>query len=283
MMRTRFALLLLPLLLGGCATIVDSASQRFANALSAGILSQTDEQVVRDGLPAYLLLVDGFIAEDPDNLRLLLAGADLYGSYAGAFVDDPERAKRLAGRGRDYGERALCVADDALCTAFGGPFDQWDAALALVDADALEPLYGFAAAWATWIQVNSGDWDAIAELPKVEAAMARVVAIDDGFRDGWPHLYLGVLKTQLPPAYGGKPEEGRQHFQQAIDQSQGRNLMARVLFAERYARLVFDQELHDRLLNETLASDVEADGLTLTNVLAHTRARELLEESNDYF
>ena len=59
--------------------------------------------------------------------------------------------------------------------------------------------------------------------------------------------------------------------------------MARVLYAQYYARLVFDQELHDRLLGEALAADPHAPGLTLLNVLAQQRARELLESGKDYF
>jgi hypothetical protein len=56
-----------------------------------------------------------------------------------------------------------------------------------------------------------------------------------------------------------------------------------VLFAKYYARLVFNQALHDELLNKVLASKTEAPGLTLSNALAQQQARELLEGSNDFF
>ena len=59
--------------------------------------------------------------------------------------------------------------------------------------------------------------------------------------------------------------------------------MAKVVFAEQYAKLVFDKEMHDRLLNEVLAADPVSEGRTLTNTVAQTRARELLAESDDYF
>ena len=41
-------------------------------------LSRNDLATVRDGEPAYLLMIDGFIIKDPDNTDLLLAGARLY-------------------------------------------------------------------------------------------------------------------------------------------------------------------------------------------------------------
>ena len=72
-------------------------------------------------------------------------------------------------------------------------------------------------------------------------------------------------------------------FEQAIARSQGRNLMAPTLEAQYYARLVFDQELHDRLLNDVLAAEPREPGLTLINVLAQKRAKALLESGKDYF
>ena len=59
--------------------------------------------------------------------------------------------------------------------------------------------------------------------------------------------------------------------------------MTRVVYAEQYARLVFDRELHDRLLQEVIDADPDVPGMTLTNLMAQERARELLADSNDYF
>lgn len=281
----RLAFLLLSLVtLSGCSQIISRATDSFAGSLSAGILNQNDLETVRDGAPAYLLLVDGFISDNPDNEALLLAGADLYGSYAGAFVDEPVRAQRLSDRARQYAHRALCVRNEQLCDAMDEPFETFEAVLAAESDEAdVEALYGFGAAWATWIQINSADWNAIAEIPKVEAVMRRVTEISPSFRQGWPYLYLGVVTSQLPPAYGGKPDNARANFQQALELSDRRNLMVHVLFASEYARLVFDQPLHDELLSEVLEADVNEPGLTLINTLAQQRAKLLLEQSADYF
>ena len=63
-----------------------------------------------------------------------------------------------------------------------------------------------------------------------------------------------------PASLGGKPEEGKANFEKALALSQGRNQMVRVLYAQFYARLVFDQQLHDKLLNEVLAADPRRAG-----------------------
>ena len=87
----------------------------------------------------------------------------------------------------------------------------------------------------------------------------------------------------MPPGLGGKPEIGRAHFERAIELSNAQNLLAKVFFAESYARLVFDRELHDRLLNEVLASETRVAGLTLMNTVAQQQARELLGSADEYF
>jgi hypothetical protein len=92
-----------------------------------------------------------------------------------------------------------------------------------------------------------------------------------------------VLNSLIPPALGGKPDQGRRDFERAIDLAEGKDLMTKVLFAQEYARMVFDRELHDRLLREVLEADAEVPGFTLTNTLAQEQARRLLDESEEYF
>lgn len=262
--------------LAGCAGISTSN-------LTDAVLDQNDPETVGAGAPAFLLLVDGMIHNDPGDEDLLIAGAKLYSAYAGVFVHDGERAQRLTARARQYAERALCEYRNALCGMAEKPFDQYTATLALVRKRHVPYVYAFAATWAGWIEARSNDWAAIAELPKVKAAMERVVQLDENYEHGGAHLYLGVLDTLLPPALGGRPEEGRAHFERALALSQGRDLMVKVEYARRYARLTFNRALHDRLLKEVLAAPVDAPGLTLSNTLAQRAARELLKSADSYF
>ena len=254
-----------------------------ADSLSLAITNQNDLATVRDGEPAYLLLIDGFILKDPNNEDLLLAGARLYDTYAAVFVEDEQRAARLSTKAHDYGRRALCQPYPAICEYDKGSFDDFAREVTKVEVDELPLLYGYATAWIGWIQAHSGDFSAIADLPKVELAFEQIIKLDPGYDRGQAQLYLGVLRTLRPPALGGKPEIGRKHFENAIEYSDGRNLYVKVEFARRYARLIFDQELHDTLLNEVLEANPEEDGLTLNNTLAQQQARQLLDSSAAYF
>jgi hypothetical protein len=275
--------LLILFALTGCASLVSSASGKLANNLSNAILNQDDPETVQAGMPSYLLLVDSLIEGDPQNENMLLAGSKLYGAYAAAFVKEPERAKRLARKARDYSDRALCAHDAKFCNVLDKPFEEFSAAIATLKTDDVPLLYASGTAWAGWIQANSSDWNAIADLAKVKAAMTRSVELDETYSHGEGHLYLGVFATLLPPALGGKPEEGRVHFERAIQLSAGRDLMAKVEYARRYARITYNRELHDRLLQEVLDANAMEPGLTLSNVLAQRQAKELLGSAESYF
>jgi len=281
--RFRFVVLLGACALCACANVMRRATSQFADNLTTAILNEDDPGTVRDGVPAYLLLVDGMIQGDPENVGALLAGAKLYDSYAGGFVEDGVRAQRLAERAYGYAKRALCLRDKELCMALDAPFDAFELALARTHADNLDVLYGFASAWASRIQVNTGDWNAIADLPKLQALLLRVVILDARYDDGGAYLYLGVINSIRPESLGGKPAVGKEYFDKALELSAGRNQMVRVLYAQFYARLVFDQALHDKLLNEVLVADPVAPRLTLINTLAQRKAKVLLESGKDYF
>ena len=59
--------------------------------------------------------------------------------------------------------------------------------------------------------------------------------------------------------------------------------MAKVLYAEKYARLVFNRELHDTLLSEVTDADPYGEALTLINLVAQDQAAALLESADEYF
>lgn len=252
--------------------------------LSRSMMNQDDPAVVEAGAPAYLLLLDALILTYPDNEDFLLSGARLYGAYASVFARDPQQAKHMADKAMNYARRALCEYDDDACALIDGPQEAIRAGLDEdYDEDDIAMFYGMAAAWAGWIQANSDDWNAIAQLGKVKTLMEWVSAIDPAYDNATVQVYLGVLETQIPPSLGGKPEVGREYFETAIRLSEGHNLMAKVLFAKQYARLMFDQALHDQLLQEALDTDPRYEGLTLINRLAQQQAAVLLSESSEYF
>jgi TRAP transporter T-component len=254
-----------------------------ADNLAAAVQNQDDPETVRDGAPAYMLLLDSFLEESPDDPDLLTAAANLYASYGAVFAEDPERAARLTERARRYASRAICIRYRAACDWPESSFEQFEATLSGFTPDHAEVVYGYVVSSLAWIRAHSDDWSALAELPQMEALLRRYLEIGAGENEAQVYTYLGILATLRPKALGGEPERARTAFERAIDLTNGRDLSAKVEFARGYARLLYDRELHDRLLNEVVSADPDAPGLTLTNVLAQRDAVLLLESADDYF
>jgi hypothetical protein len=263
----------------GCSSLIGGKA---ADTLAVAILNQDDPALVESGVPAYLLLLDGLISQSPDNVALLSAGAQLFALYGSRFAP-PDRAVTLTAKARRYGERALCLAHEPACRWTGVDYARLVSELEGVGEKDLGPLYSYAVSWLSHLDATSEDWTAVAELPWVEAVLQRALALDESYENGALHGYLGILNSLRPPALGGEPEVAREHFERAIALSGGRDLSIKVEYARRYARLVFDQELHDRLLNEVVDAPVEAPLLTLFNVMARQEAQTLLASSKEYF
>lgn len=276
-------LALIALALGGCASLVGSMTGGMADDLGSAILDNPDVTMVRDGAPAYLLLIDGLLESNPDDERLLSRAAQLNSAYAAAFVDDPERSEHLNGKALRLAERAVCAGVRNGCDVRDRELEGYQAWLEARGEGDVPLLYRLGTTWAGWIQVNRDDFSAVAELSRVKALMRRIIELNAGYDHGGAHLYMGIFESLFPPAMGGHPERARQHFERALALSDGRHLMTKVAYAEQYARLVFDRDLHDRLLEEVRAAEPRVPGLTLINVVAQERAAELLESADDYF
>ncbi len=264
---------------GGCSSFIGGKA---ADTLASAILNQDDPELVASGIPAYLLLVDGLIAEAPDNEPLLSAGAQLFALYGSRFAA-PDRAVALTAKARRYGERAICLAHSPACGWRGLDYDGLVAELKAVGEKDIDPLYSYAVSWLSNLDATSEDWTAVGELPWVQAVLERALVLDESYENGALHGYLGILNSLRPPALGGKPDVARAHFERAIELSGGRDLSIKVEYARRYARLVFDQELHDRLLTDVVNAPAETPLFTLFNVLAKQEAESLLATSKEYF
>jgi hypothetical protein len=260
-----------------------AATSGLAESLSSAILNQDDPETVRDGAPAYLLMLDSFVEGSPGDSATLRSAAELYAAYGIVFVEDPERARRLTRRSLGYGRQSLCAVNGDGCEIWELPFEEFETALEGLGKDDIDSLFTVGLTWLAYIQAHRDDWSALAELPNAEAVLVRVRELDDAFQPAAVERYLGVMNTLRPPALGGKFDKGRAHFEKAIALSGGRDLGIKVDFANYYARTLYDQELHDRLLNEVLEADpVQAD-MTLFNTLAQRDAKALLESGSDYF
>lgn len=276
-------LMMLVLSVSSCGQLISNAKKEFAEDISATILAFDDPETIKKAVPAYLILISSMIKADPDNADLLEAGAQLYSAYASGFTDSATSKKALANRSFIYASHAICIRDENFCDVKSLSYFEFKKRLAGVEKIQAESLLIFVSSWAGTIEANSSDWNAVAELPKVKAGIQCVLEIDETVSNGNAHLYMAVMESLLPPALGGKPELAKKHFDRAIELSNGENLMVKVLYAEKYARMLFDRELHDELLQQVIDADTGSSAQVLINTLAKHKASELLQGGDDYF
>ena len=271
----------------GCSTTklaVGSMVPILEESMAAG-QSSSDLQLVEDGIPGNLVLLDGLIRTDP-RPELLTIGARLYFSYAFAFVEDtdPERAAGLYAIGRDYGKRALARRKEIAQAFESGSSEALAEATDDLDEEDVPELVWTAAAWAGWANLNLEDPAAVADLPLVETLLTRAIELDEGYLYGIPHLLLGTFHAARPPALGGDQERAQRHFARARELGQGNLLLVPVFEAKYYARAILDPALYDRLLDEALTASLDrAPDIRLLNAVAQRKARDLQAAKDDYF
>ena len=277
-------LLIIPLLLS-CASNKKMTVGAAALLLEDVVKSssrQSDLRVIQAGMPAYLMLMDGMVEALPENEQLLIAAAQGYASFASAFAEDQEYAVVLYGKAKNYALRSL--VQRGLKNPIGSNFEDLEHALKNLGKADVPYLFWAATCWGNWIGSNLNSMEAMAELPRVELMMRRVLELDEAFYYGGPHLFMGMWYAVRPKVAGGNLDQSRKHFQSAIKFGQGKFLMAYIYYAEHYARRAFDKKLFESVLQKVL--DTRADvlpDLTLLNSVAHKKAKEMLDRVEEYF
>lgn len=270
----------------GCGALMRSATRPVMDNLSKSVMKQRDLELVRLGAPAYLIMIDGFLEGSPESVYLLSSAAKLYGAYGSAFAlgRDEEQARLMTAKAKEYAFKAASLENDAFARLHSAPPVEFEAVLPTFEKGDEALLLLVINSWAGYIRARPGKWEDIADLPKIEALTKRLLELDETHYYGAAHLVMGTIRTLLPPSLGGKPEEAREHFQRAMEISGGDFLQTQVAYASRYARGVYDRELHDRLLEQVMDTPVDKiPELTLLNALAKREAARLLESADEYF
>lgn len=278
---------LLCLSLSGCFSsqqlIQDKAAGLFRE-ISLAANRQSDPALVRQGLPSFLLTIDGMIQANPENQDLLLAAAQAYSSYASLLEEDESsRSAQLIQKAKIYALKALDL-DPLFKGTLDSSLDPFQKPIKEADSSRVPLLFWVGSIWGTWIAQGPDPVEGMADLPKVEALMDRVLQLDPGFYYGGPHLFKGILLSARPVQFGGNLEKAAFHFQQALLLSKDKFLMTSIYYAQYYARQRLDRDLFIRTLNKVLAipADSEPD-LTLINTLAHQKAKKLLSQVDEFF
>jgi len=287
-------------LLCGCS-IKRVAINKIGNMLASGgstFTSDDDPELVEAAIPFGLKTYESLLAESPKHTGLLLAAAQGFTEYSYAFVDSRidearaesleradalrNRARRLYIRAYGYGMRGLEVRHPGFAAALD---NDADSALKRVTRRDVPLLYWTAASRGLTISLSKTSPELIAELPLVETIIRRVAELDENFGAGAVPEFLITLEA----AHSGvKPEVQqelmRQHFERAVELSQGKRAGTFVSFAEYACVPAQNNAEFQSLLEKALAVDTDADpDNRLANLVAQRRARWLLNHIDELF
>ena len=283
----------------GCSlkTIAVGAVADAIAGSGAGYASDDDIAFVGAASPFGLKTTEGLLEEVPEHRGLLLAAARGFTQYAYVYIEQPAneietfdvgfayaeraRARNMYVRARDYGLRGLAVAHpDIATTIYRDP----EVALSKTTVDDVAFLYWTAAAWASAISLAKDDPALIADLPAVEALIDRAYELDESFDDGAIHVFLISYAMSQSGLRQDAAARARQHFDRALELSDGLQAAPYVAFAEAVTVTEQDRSEFQRMLELALVIDIDTKPeWRLANLVMQRRARWLLVHRDDLF
>jgi len=280
----------------GCS-IKKLAVNKVGQALAEGtgtFASDDDPELIAAALPFSLKLMESLLAESPRHRGLLTATSSGFTQYSYAFVHQEadyleeldfdrasagwERAKKLYLRARDYGLRGLETSHEGYAVELYR--DPRDAVSRSTEAD-VALLFWTAASWAGAITLSKDDPDLVGDLPIVEALILRALELDEAYDHGAIHGFLIAFEMGRPGGAGDPVARAREHFDRAMELSDGQLASPLVTLAESVALAEQDRTEFQGLLDRALAIDPDTrPEWRLSNLISQQRARWLLERTD---
>ena len=243
--------------------------------------------VVERALPAFIVLLDATIAQNPEDPALLLQGAKLHTVYGISFAEpvNTEWAKLHYQQASQYLEK-LWQIKYRLSPA-STAFQELKQLVAAFTIDNIADLFWLAMSWGNYINTSRDETAAISKISYIEMLMQRVLELDESYENAMPHLFLGAFYSASQTT--GEKQKAQQHFERAIQLTKQEMLVVHVTYARTFACTYKDQKLFETLLNyvverwENRAAKPFAAQYTLSNAMAHQQAKALMENSDQLF
>ncbi|MEO6950518.1 MAG: TRAP transporter TatT component family protein [Polyangia bacterium] len=263
---------------------------------------ESDVQLAREAVGGQLKTADGFLASAPKNRQLLGIVARGYLEYTFGFVEDdleamPDdeahhalreaatvRATMFYDRARSYAMRNLATFGHDIDGASKKDVTSFEAALARLPKAAAPGLVYGGMAWASAINLNRSDITRVAELGRALAMVKRAYALDPTFYNGAAAMTLGLAAASQAKALGGDPVAAKKYFDEVINLTGGKYLLAKLLEARFYAVQISDRALYEKLLHEVIDAPHDImPSQRLANELAKRKAVRYLAQVEDFF
>ncbi len=267
----------------------DAVMADYAGDLMSSISKERDPEMVRQGFPTMILLMDAMLEGDGGgDPELLRAAAVSYALYAQVFLVPREECRRAAilyEKAKECGLRLL-RRHRFYAEAENAPFEEYEKALSKFGKEDVPDIYAAANAWLGSIINQPDSMEALSQIPMAMALMRRSLELDESYAAGGAHLIFGIYYAVQPPGAGRDLDKSRKHFLRAVELAGGNDLLPQVMFAEFYAVPAGDEELFAKTLSEVVERTSKGGGqgpAALSNAIARERALRLIEMKGEMF
>jgi hypothetical protein len=262
---------------------------------------ETNLELAEQAIMGSLKQIEGLLEVSPDNPDLLLLASRSFATFAFGFIEerigiasrryDFQEKERLVSQAVDFYSRSRAYAlrlTDRYREGFSEVIDQ--------DLDRLSEemrhfgkkhvpaLFWAAFSWGNIVNLRQDVPARLAELPKIDMIMQRVLKLDEKYYFGGPHLFYGVYYGGRPEMLGGEPEKAKYHFDRAIEVSRGKFLLTKFLLAKYYAVRIQDKSFYEQTLEEIISAPIDLlPEQGLANQLAKRNAARWIGFTDDIF
>ena len=259
-------------------------------------LSEEDPELVRAALPFLLKTIESIIDADPEHRDALAFANTGFLLYATAFLqhdaalaewedyeltrDLNNRALRMYLRARDFGIRAVELEHPGISVRL---VREPSTAVTAFEVEDVEVLYYLGGAWMRGSSLGLDQPSLVAELPTARALLDRAIELDEDYNRGSLHAAFITLES-VGEALGGSYVKAREHFERAVELSEGLDAGPYVAMALGVSVAEENRQEFVDLLETAVAIDIEEEPSNrLLNTLAQQQARLLLRHTDDLF
>lgn len=280
-----------------CTILLSCSIQKTATSLTAKIITdgmkaletESDLWIADQSVVPMVKIIEVLKEGDPDNREFLGLMPQVYGNIAFGFFEPKYLIAQVEERDvwRQRVERYYRLGSESgtkfLSKRFGkgadGSIMDFEKEIKKAKRRDLKALFWTAFDLGNLVNLNRDDVVSVANMPKVNIMIDKVLEIDPQFGYGSALAFKAAMLASRPKMLGGDPDKAAVLFNEAIKMHDGKYLMTKVMYAEWFAIPQGDAGLTRKLLTEVIdAGPNILPEQALANQIAKERARILLKK-----
>ena len=262
----------------------------------------SDLAMIAKAMPSHIKLTEAMLAQSPDNRKLRILLAQLYGAYAFAFEETDFEAKYYGSddfilpehrfystqkikralsyhffKGAEYAKSVLSLKYPEAKKALGNVVLQ-DKFIQKLTSEDVPALFWYGFNLGGYVSQNLDSVRAMALGSQTEAVMQRVIALSPDYYYGTAHMVLMVFYAARPSMLGGRLETALDHYKTLKAIAGDRFLLADVLYARYYLTRTHARNAYETILDRVSKTPVESSqAFAFFNQVAAIRAQIYLK------